>query len=99
MGMQTDVLSAHLSIAGTFYASNRTRLKGIIVAPKASTAATFEIRTTSATGPIIYTMDIASLGTPNTFYILIPGEGILASTGLYLTLSTGSVTGITVFYG
>jgi hypothetical protein len=44
-------------------------------------------------------MDIASLGTPNTFYILIPGEGILASTGLYLTLSVGSVTGITVFYG
>ena len=99
MGMQTDVLSAHLSSAGTFYASNRTRLKGIIVAPKASTAATFEIRTTSATGPVIYTMDIASLGTPNTTCILIPGEGIVAKEGLYLTLSVGSVTGITVFYG
>jgi len=99
MGMQTDVLSAHLSAAGTLYASNRTRLKGIIVAPKASTAATFEIRTTSATGPILYTMDIASLGTPNTTCILIPGEGIVASDGLYLTLSVGSVTGITVFYG
>jgi hypothetical protein len=99
MGMQTDVLSAHLSAAGTFYASNRTRLKGIIVAPKASTAATFEIRTTSATGPIIYTMDIASLGTPNTTCILIPGEGIVAKEGLYLTLSVGSVTGITIFYG
>jgi hypothetical protein len=99
MGMQTDVLSAHLSDAGTFYASNRTRLKGIIVAPKASTAATFEIRTTSATGPILYTMDIASLGTPNTTCIVIPGEGIVASAGLYLTLSVGSITGITVFYG
>jgi hypothetical protein len=98
MGMQTDVLSAHLSAAGTFYA-NRTRLKGIIVAPKASTAATFEIRTTSATGPILYTMDIASLGTPNTTCILIPGEGIVAKEGLYLTLSVGSVTGITIFYG
>jgi hypothetical protein len=99
MGMQTDVLSGHLSAAGTFYASNRTRLKGIIVAPKASTAATFEIRTTSATGPILYTMDIASLGTPNTTCILIPGEGIVAKEGLYLTLSVGSITGITVFYG
>ena len=97
--MQTDVLSGHLSAAGTFYANNRTRLKGIIVAPKASTAATFEIRTTSATGPIIYTMDIASLGTPNTTCILIPGEGIVAKEGLYLTLSVGSVTGITIFYG
>ena len=29
----------------------------------------------------------------------IPGEGILYSTGIYLTLSVGSVTGITAFYG
>jgi len=96
--MQTDVLSAHLSAAGSYYVG-RTRLKGIVISPKASTAATFEIRNGSATATVLYTMDIASLGTPNTSYILIPGEGILASTGLYLTLSVGSVTGITVFYG
>jgi hypothetical protein len=96
--MQTDVLSAHLSAAGSYYAG-RTRLRGIVISPKASTAATFEIRNGGATATVLYTMDIASLGTPNTSYILIPGEGILASTGLYLTLSTGSVTGITVFYG
>ena len=96
--MQTDVLSAHLSAAGSYYVG-RTRLKGFVISPKASTAATFEIRNGSSTAAVLYTMDIASLGTPNTFYILIPGEGILASTGLYLTLSVGSVTGITVFYG
>jgi len=96
--MQTDVLSAHLSAAGSYYVG-RTRLKGIVISPKASTAATFEIRNGSSGGAVLYTMDIASLGTPNTSYILIPGEGILASTGLYLTLSVGSVTGITVFYG
>jgi hypothetical protein len=96
--MQTDVLSSHLSVAGSYYAG-RTRLRGMVISPKASTAATFEIRNGSSTGAVLYTMDIASLGTPNTFYVLIPGEGILASTGLYLTLSTGSVTGITVFYG
>jgi len=96
--MQTDVLSSHLSVAGSYYVG-RTRLRGIVISPKASTAATFEIRNGSSTGAVLYTMDIASLGTPNTFYILIPGEGILASTGLYLTLSVGSVTGITVFYG
>ena len=98
MSMQTDVLSDHLSAAGSYYVG-RTRLRGIVVSPKASTAATFEIRDGSATGNILYTMDIASLGTPNTFYVLIPGEGILATAGLYLTLSVGSVTGITVFYG
>ena len=96
--MQTDVLSAHLSAAGSYYVG-RTRLKGIVISPKISTAATFEIRNGSSTGAVLYTMDLASNSNPNTFYILIPGEGILASTGLYLTLSTGSVTGITVFYG
>jgi hypothetical protein len=95
---QTDVKSAHLSAAGSYYVG-RTRLKGFIVSPKASTAATFEIRDGSATAAVLYTMDIASLGTPNTFSAFVPGEGILASTGLYLTLSVGSVTGITVFYG
>ena len=96
--MQTDVKSAHLSAAGSYYVG-RTRLKGFVVTPKASTAATFEIRDGSATAAVLYTMDIASLGTPNTFYVLTPGEGILASTGLYLTTSVGSVTGVTVFYG
>ena len=96
--MQTDVQSAHLSAAGSYYVG-RTRLKGFVVNPKASTAATFEIRNGGSTAAVLYTMDIASLGTPNTFYVLIPGEGILASAGLYLTFSTGSVTGITIFYG
>jgi hypothetical protein len=96
--MQTDVLSAHLGSAGSYYVG-RTRLKGIVVSPKISTAATFEIRNGSSTGAVLYTMDLSSNSNPNTFYILIPGEGILATTGLYLTTSTGTVTGITVFYG
>jgi len=95
---QTDVKSAHRSTAGSYYAG-RTRLKGFVVTPAVSTAATFEIRDGSASGAVLFTMDIASLGTPNSTYILIPGEGILAAVGLYLTLSVGSVTGITVFYG
>ena len=96
--MQTDVKSAHLSAAGSYYAG-RTRLRGIVVTPKATTAATFEIRDGGASAAVLYTMDIPSLGTPNSFYILVPGEGVLAASGLYLTLSAGSVTGITVFYG
>jgi hypothetical protein len=98
MTMQTDVKSAHLSAAGSYYVG-RTRLKSFVVTPAVSTAATFEIRDGSATAAVLFTMDIASLGTPNSTYILVPGEGILASTGLHLTLSTGTVTGITVFYG
>jgi hypothetical protein len=44
-------------------------------------------------------MDIASVATPVNFNITIPGEGILATTGLHLTTSVGTVVGIEVFYG
>jgi cytochrome c-type biogenesis protein CcmE len=98
MAMQTDVKSAHLSAAGSYY-GDRTRLRGLVVSPKISTAVTFEIRDGSATAAVLYTMDLASNSNPNTFYVIVPGEGILAKTGLYLTLSVGSITGITVFYG
>ena len=98
MTMQTDVLSAHRSTAGSYYVG-RTRLKGFIVTPAVSTACTFEIRDGSATGSVLFTMDITSQTVANSTYILIPGEGILAAIGLNLTLSVGSLTGLTVFYG
>ena len=95
---QTDVNSTHLSAAGTIFAG-RARLKGLVVAPAVSTAATFEFRDKSATGPILFQMDVPVNSNPNSYYINVPGEGILYSTGIYLTLSVGSVTGITAFYG
>jgi hypothetical protein len=96
--MQTDVKSTHRSTAGSFYVG-RTRLKAFIITPAISTACTFEIRDGSATAPVLFTMDITSQTVANSTYIFIPGEGILASTGLNLTLSVGSITGLTVFYG
>ncbi len=98
MTMQTDVLSAHRSTAGSFYAG-RTRLKAFIITPAANTACTFEIRNGSAGGAVLFTMDITSQTVANSTYILVPGEGILASIGLNLTISVGSLTGLTVFYG
>jgi hypothetical protein len=95
---QTDVKSAHLSAAGSFYAG-RTRLKGLSIAPAASTATTFEIRDGSATGIVLVQIDLPSNSNPNSFYIAVPGEGILAQAGLYLTQSVGGVAGIAVFYG
>jgi len=98
MTMQTDVKSAHLSVAGSLV-ENRTRLKGFSVTPVASTAATFEFRDGGSSGLILAQFDIASQSNPVPFYLLVPGEGMLFQTNLYLTLSAGSVTGITVFYG
>ena len=98
MAMQFDVKSKHLSAAGIIYA-DRARLKGIVVAPAISTAATFEFRDGGATGEILYQMDIPVNSNPNTFDVLIPGEGILFRTNIYLTFSVGSVMGVTAFYG
>jgi len=98
MTMQTDVKSAHRSTAGSFFAE-RTRLKGFIVTPAISTACTFEIRNGSASGDVLFTMDITSQTVANSTYVIVPGEGILASAGLYLTLSVGSLTSLSVFYG
>ena len=98
MTMQTDVKSAHRSTAGSYFAE-RTRLKGFVVTPAISTACTFEIRNGSASGDVLFTMDITSQTVANSTYVLIPGEGILASAGLYLTLSVGSLTSLSVFYG
>jgi hypothetical protein len=98
MTMQTDVKSAHRSTAGSYFAE-RTRLKGFVVTPAISTACTFEIRNGSASGAVLFTMDITSQTVANSTYILVPGEGILASAGLYLTLSVGSLTSLSVFYG
>ena len=98
MSMQTDVKSAHRSTAGSYYVG-RTRLKGFIVTPAISTACTLEIRDGGASADILFTMDITSQTVANSTYVLVPGEGILASTGLYLTLSVGSLTSLSVFYG
>lgn len=98
MAMQTDVKSTHLSAAGSIYAG-RSRLRGIVVAPATSTAATFEVRDGGASGAILFQMDIPSNTNPNSYYIGIPGEGILYESTLHLTLSVGSVAGLTFFYG
>ena len=97
MSMQYDVKSAHLSAAGSFYGS-RVRLKGFMVVPTASTAATVAFRDGSATGTILCEIDIPSNTNPIPFYVAIPQEGILFQTGIYMALSA-AVTGVTLFYG
>ena len=95
--MQTDVKSSHLSVAGTLF-NGPTRLKGLIICPAATTAATVQFKDGGSTGPVLLEIDIASNTNPNTYTFDIPGEGIKFSSTLYLALSA-AVTGVTVFYG
>ena len=95
--MQTDVNSKHLSAAGTLFAGP-TRLKGLIICPAASTAATIQFKDGGSSGTILLEIDVASNTNPNTYTFDIPGEGIKFNSSLYLALSA-AVTGVTAFYG
>jgi hypothetical protein len=95
--MQTDVKSTHLTAAGSIF-TGRTRLKGFSFCPAISTAAMIQFRNGGATGAILCEVDVASNSNPNSFYILIPGEGILFDTNIYMT-TTAAVAGVTAFYG
>lgn len=95
--MQTDVSSKHLSVAGIMF-NGPTRLRGLIICPAASTAATIQFKDGGSSGTVLLEIDVASNTNPNTYTFDIPGEGIKFNTSLYLALSA-SITGVTVFYG
>jgi hypothetical protein len=42
-------------------------------------------------------IDIPSNSNPNSFYVSVPGEGVLCSTDIYATLT--NIASVTVFYG
>jgi hypothetical protein len=92
--MQTDVKSAHLTASGTAF-NGRTRLKSVSYRGNASDGFV-KFRDGGSTGPILCELDV---GTSDSFtiYVLIPGEGMLFQTSLYVELS--NVNAATVFYG
>lgn len=92
--MQTDVKAAALNIASTTtVTSYRTRIKAVALT---TTAAAGALTITDGSGGatlFAYTPGAAA----GSMYMLFPGEGILALTGIYVTTGTG--TGGTVIYG
>jgi hypothetical protein len=95
--MQTDVKSAHASVAGTLF-SGPARLKSFVIVGAASTASTIQFKDGGSSGPILIEFDVVSNSNPNAVNILIPGEGVRFNTSIYFATS-GSITGVTVFYG
>ena len=91
--MQTDVKSAHAEATGSMV-SGRVRLKG------------YQCLAGGTAGDIVFTdgnggAELLRFNIPantnNPFANLIPGEGILAVNGIYVTLPTAAK--VTVFYG
>ena len=95
MAMQYDVKAAYLTSDGQAV-GYRTRVKAVYGLAGATAGTVKLYDGTDANGALLLTMD-TPVGTGNTFYAMIPGEGILFKTGVYVDVT--SFTGVTIFYG
>ena len=92
--MQTDVKSAHIEATATAV-PYRTRIRGYQFLT-GGTAGDITFRDGGSDGPILIEFNIASTPT-NPLSFMIPGEGVLFSTSVHITLPSNAK--ITVFYG
>ena len=96
MTMQYDVKSTHLNASGSIFAS-RARIKGFSICATPSQAGTLVLKDGGSSGTAMIEIDIPSNSNPNSFYVLVPGEGVLCTTNIYATLT--NIASVTVFYG
>lgn len=100
MAMQTDVLASTAATATgqiTDQGSNnlaRCRVKSIYIVP-GITAGSVAFKDGGASGTAKMTINTVASATQPT-YLLLPGEGILFSTDVYVTIT--NVSSVTVFY-
>jgi hypothetical protein len=92
--MQTDVKSATAGAgASTTITAYRTRVKAVALTYTTSAGAISITDGNGGTTLFSFTPAAAA----GSLYMLFPGEGILAQTGVYVTNGTGTTA--TVFYG
>ncbi len=87
--MQTDVKAKSLGASGLVF-EGRTRVKGLIIAASSSAG-----NVTLANGGV-NVFAIQTVANGESFSTIIPGEGVVFSTNVSVTLLNASVT---VFYG
>jgi hypothetical protein len=95
MAMQYDVQAKAIAAGQTDAAvfASRSRIKGLVVSVPAG-GGTLAIKDGAAGTTVFSFVAPAAAGTVN---IIVPGEGILCETGIYVT-TPASMT-VTVFYG
>ena len=96
MTMQYDVKAKHLNASGSVFAG-RARVKGFSICATASAAGTLLLKDGGSGGTTLIEVDIPSNSNPNSFYTLVPGEGVLFSTNVYAALT--GIASVTVYYG
>ena len=93
MGMQTDVMAASLTTSDTAY-NARARLRGAVIVPGSANGSVV-FKDGGSSGTTIMTIPTIANGEP--FNVLIPAQGVLFETNIYVAL-TGTNTATTVFY-
>ena len=92
MAMQTDVKANSLAASGSVF-GDRTRVRGALVEPGTG-AGSVVFKDGGSGGTTIMTINTIANGEP--FSVVIPAEGVLFNTNVYVTLTNAKVT---VFYG
>ena len=96
MTMQYDVKAKHLNATGSVF-NQPARVKGFSICASASAAGTLLLKDGGAGGTTLLEVDIPSNSNPNSFFTLVPGEGVRFSTNIYATLT--GIASVTVYYG
>jgi hypothetical protein len=96
MTMQYDVKARHLNASGLVF-DQPARVKGFSICATASAAGTLLLKDGGAGGTTLLEVDIPANTNPNSFYTLVPGEGVKFSTNIYATLT--GIASVTVYYG
>lgn len=101
MAMQYDVkVSQPLTSTGAFQDQNssalgRFRIKGLHIICGASAGSV--VLANGSGGTTLATINTPTAANQGAVYLLVPGEGILAETAVYGTLT--NVSSVTLFYG
>ena len=102
MGMQYDVLASKpLTATGQAKAQNdgdlrRVRIKTVYGVSGAQ-AGSVVFRDGGASGKVVMTLNTPTAASSGTFWLPLPGEGILVETDLHVTLA--NVASVVVIYG
>lgn len=94
MTMQYDVKSAYLTATGQFVVG-RCRLKNVVFLPNGTAGSIVIYDGTDNTGPVVW--QTKTLTGVQPFQLIVPGEGILATVGLYAVFT--NISSATVLYG
>jgi hypothetical protein len=92
MGMQTDIKASSLAASGTAF-NQRTRVRGALIEPSGS-AGSVVFKDGGASGTTVMTINTTANG--ESFSVVVPADGILFQTDVYVALTN---TKVTVFYG